>query len=168
MSSTVQKTHFNFLTGLWFEMSIAKLDVFNQAIQAVNLPGFSIGNTILDNPFIKIPIAGDHMVFDNLVVQFAIDEEFKAYREIYDWAIQIGKPDELTQRPIDNKEVYSDGSIILFSSSKNAEMKIKIFDMIPIRVESLKLDYKDTDTNIITSTVTFSFRKYEIISLISI
>jgi hypothetical protein len=152
--------HHNFLSPLSFQFGVGKLDVFNQLVTAVNLPGWSVGSVPVGTPFVVMPVPGDHAKFDSMRVNFNVDELFKSYMEIYTWMIQIGKPDRFEQRPTDMREVYSDGFINILDSAKNAIFQAKVIDMFPVSLGQLQFDSQSLDNNPITSTVEFTYRKF--------
>ena len=65
--------------------------------QAANVPGISIGTIPHATPLKTYPIGGDEVTFEELSIRFIIDENMKNWREIYDWIITIGIPNETAQ-----------------------------------------------------------------------
>ena len=65
--------------------------------QAANVPGISIGTIPHATPLKTYPIGGDEVTFEELSIRFLIDENMKNWREIYDWIITIGVPNEEVQ-----------------------------------------------------------------------
>lgn len=155
----IQNQQINFLTKPWFEFSIEKLKFFNNVVTGVNIPGITIGSAIMPSPHIQVPVPGDHMMFDDLNVQFTLDEELKAYRELYDWAIEIGSPDTFNQR-LQPNVVRSDASILLLSSARRPIFKIQFLNIIPVRIEGIDLNLKKDDVEPLVSIVSFSYQKF--------
>ena len=46
--------------------------------------GISLGDVVIPSPFKEIPVQGC-LTYDNLEIQFIIDESFKNYIELHQW-----------------------------------------------------------------------------------
>ena len=62
-----------------------------------------------ENLFIRIPVPGDKLAFS--LLSFSIDEDMKNFKEIYDWLIGLGYPDNFERnrvyKVLCNKEMKS-------------------------------------------------------------
>lgn len=155
-----QTQHLNFLGPSAYRLQIDKLKIFNHCITAVNLPWLQVGKTDMPNPFIKIPVPGTHWTFGVMDVNFNVDEELISYRELYTWAIEIGKPDNFPQRQEMNI-ARSDGSLTILTSAKNPFLRFKIYDIILTGIGQMQFDSAVVDNNPVTCTASFAFRKFE-------
>ena len=164
MATTTQDIHINFLSPLSFKFSIAKLDTFNKVIQSVAIPGFNVGNLKIPTPFIARPLPGDQLRFDLINTTFNVDEDFKSYMEIYNWSIEIGKPDRFSER-VEMNVAYSDATLTILSSAKNPIFRIKYVNLFPVAVGPLQFDYSLTDNNPIVCAVSFIAEKFTIETL---
>ena len=80
-----------------FQFSIQKLPDVSFFTQSVNLPGLMLGEPEFANPFVKQPIPGESIVFDQLQVQFIVDEGMENYLSLYNWIIALGFPQNYEQ-----------------------------------------------------------------------
>jgi hypothetical protein len=87
----------NFLLHDKFNFQIARLPSVNFFVQDVVLPGVSIPDADTPSPLTKINNAGDHLIFEPLIVQFKIDEDMRNWYEIFNWMQGIGFPENFNQ-----------------------------------------------------------------------
>jgi len=145
----------------------------NYFCTSATIPDISLGETTpVDNPFVRLPIPGDKLTFGRLDLTFRVDEDMKNFREIYDWLISLGYPDNFGQRGALGRtqssvgEVYSDGSLVITSSNMQPNIEIKFTDMYPASLTALEFDVEVTDIEYLKATVSFAYRKYEITTIL--
>jgi hypothetical protein len=125
----------------------------------------------VENTFIKLPVPGDKLQFGLFNLRFRVDEDMKNYIEIYDWLIGLGYPDNFEQhaniaRGIqDVGKVYSDGSLIITTSSYKPNIEVKFIDMYPVSLTSVPFSIEGTDVDYVQADVNFAYRKYELIKI---
>ena len=97
----------------------------------------------------------------------------KNWKEIYDWLIGLGFPEDFSQsihRNIQNPtlqtevdaNVYSDGTLTVLTSNKRPNIKINFKDMYPISLSPLPFDTTQTDIQYLEAEVEFAYRNFEI------
>ena len=163
----------SYLSPIGFRFSLQRLPHVNYFCTSASLPSISIGqiNTV-DNTFIKLPVPGDKLVFDLLNIRFRVDEDMKNYREIYDWLIGLGYPDNFSQytgiarQGIQLGEVYSDGALIVTTAQFQPNIDIKFIDMYPVALSSVEFNVDQTDVTYLQADVTFAYRKYELTTIV--
>lgn len=162
----------NFLSPLGFKFSIKRAPHVNYFVQSVSLPSVSVGEFSFPTPFVKMPIAGDHLTFTPLDLTFKVDEDLQGYLEIFNWIQAIGFPDNFDQHklltevlPGDGNGVYSDLSLTVLSSAMNPIHEVVFKDAYPSSLSSLVFDTKMQDVDYLEATVTFAYRSYTINSL---
>lgn len=176
-----QPANKNFLSPFGFKFFLKKTPNINWFVQTVNLPSVSIQNTIKPNPFVNIPVTGDHIDYGELKVSFKVDEDLKNYLEIYNWLVGIGFPDNFDQYkniapklnrqitgnvdPLTGNSIYSDATLLLLSSNMNPTTEITFIDAFPVAISELKFNSTLIDVQYLEAFVTFVFRKFDIKSL---
>jgi hypothetical protein len=176
-----QPTNKNFLSPFGFKFSIKKTPSTNWFVQSVNVPDVSFAQVDINNPFVKIPVTGDHLNYGDLTISFRVDEDMKNYLELYNWLQGIGFPDTFDQYknmapsnrrflpgnsdPLTGNAIYSDASLIILSSAMNPIMEVTFLDAFPIRLSELSFDSKLTDVLYIEASATFKYRKFNIKSI---
>ena len=83
----------SFLSPTGFKFAIQKLPHVNYFCTSADIPDITLGQVDQENLFIRIPVPGDKLAFSPLNLSFAIDEDMKNFKEIYDWLIGLGYPD---------------------------------------------------------------------------
>ena len=162
----------NFLSPLGYRFVLSRTPNTNYFVQSVSIPTLTLGQFDLEDPFVKLPLPGIKLNFDPLTVTFMVDENMNNYIEIFDWLNGLGFPESFEQysnlirstNGIGSKstETFSDGSLIILSSSHNPNLKITFQDMFPISLSELSFDATNTDVDYLKASVTFRYRLYTI------
>jgi len=165
----------NFLSPIGFQFSIQKLPNVNYFCTTAFVPDITMGQVdSLDTPFIKLPMPGDKLQFAPLALSFRIDEDLKNYREIYDWLISLGYPDNFAQharfqRPNPNNAgsdtVFSDASLIIMTNQYKPNIEVKFIDLYPISLSSVDFTIEQSNVEYLNAQVQFVYRKYELITI---
>jgi len=145
---TNQPKNLNFLSPLKFTFVVNKLPHVNFFVQSVLLPAVSLNAVEVPTPFVKLPQAGDHIDFTEFQIGFRVDEQMESYRELYHWIEALGFPESFEQykeladgdrrvNPNGDKEILSDGTLIIHNSNTNANIKVIIL------MQTLKLSLLD-------------------------
>ena len=91
-----QPANLNIVSGVAFRFNIKDAPHVSFFCQSAQLPGVSLGETPMHNPFAKIYKAGD-VTYEPLAVRFIVDEDLKNYLEVYDWIRGLGHPTNFTE-----------------------------------------------------------------------
>lgn len=130
--------------------------------QSVNLPGMSIGETTLPTPFstlVRRP--GTSLKFENLTLEFIINENMSNWTEIRDWITLLLNEKNYLQQSPNEREKFSDATLILMNSASKAVVEVSFKDVFPIELASVQFDSKVTDILPATSKVTFAYTGFE-------
>jgi len=173
-----------------FRFSIIKLPKVEYFCTAANIPGITLGNASQPTPLKDLPIPGDKLDYDNLTIQFLVDENLENYREIHGWLTGLGFPKDHSQfralqgagsdryptttdtglnselgrikKPTqDDGGLYSDATLFVLSSKNNANLEIRFRDIYPISLSGLDYNQQETDIQYLTANVTFAYKIYE-------
>ena len=162
-------TNRNFLSPLNFKFQIKKAPHVNFFVQKVNIPEIKLLNTIQPNPFVEIPIPGDHINYGVLNISFKVDEDLKNYLEIHNWIKSMGKPQNYEQyrtiarKPAGTGEgIYSDITLMALSSTKMPNYEIVFADAFPVSLSSLGFNTIDSDVNYVEAEASFKYTYYDI------
>jgi hypothetical protein len=166
----VQPSTRQFLSPASFDFSVKKLPETKFFVQSINIPGISLGETQgQDTPFLKIPIPGDHIVFNELTVTFRVDEDLNNYLEVYNWLTGIGFPEAFNQYaavsanvPGSGEGIYSDGTLMILNSAKRPNVEVTFEDMYPTSMTDLNFTTTISDIDYLEASVTFRYKYYKI------
>lgn len=158
----------NLLSQVGFKFEIGRAPNFNYFIQRVDFPGMSLPTVPQSNPFIKVPIPGDHIDFDSIKIQFKLDEDLRGYFELYDWIVALGKPENFNgsaaiyeRLPYDRAAVFSDGSLIILNNKMMPNINITFYEMLPVRLSGFTLETDANDINYLSASLELKYRMYK-------
>ena len=171
----------NFLSPLGFRFIIDKLPIVNYYCQTASLPSVSLQETEIPNPLVRIPLAGTKLTYAPLDIRFRVDEDMKNYLEIYNWMSGLGTPESTDQYKALNQTaavpsagtskigpvmqgIFSDGSIVIMTSSQNPNKRVQFVDLYPINLSPLQFDVTGTDVAYLEADVTFNYRSFTVAS----
>jgi hypothetical protein len=156
-----------------FLLNFARLPNIQYFCQSVSVPGLSLSEAIITNPFVDIYSPGEKAIYDLLNVTFIVDEELKSWIEVHDWLRAMTFPtkyEEYRQLPSLAKNVdgdpkfpqFSDASITIYSSSMKPYYRIKYIDVFPTTLSTFILNAQDGPDTIITADATFRYSYFDI------
>lgn len=155
----------NFLSSVEFRFTIKRLPNVEFFIQGANLPGINSGYNTQPTPFKNVYLHGDKLEYEDLVLTCIVDEQMQSYIETWNWLEALTKPKSFDQyRGIKESEdgLYSDATLTILNSSKNAKIEITFQDLFPVSVSGIDLDTKQTDLTPPTVQLTFRYNSYSI------
>ena len=158
----------NFLSPLNFKFQIKRTPSLNFFVQKVNLPGLTLPNIDENTPLIRIPYPGDHLLFDELVVTFKVDENLINYMEIHNWLRGLGKPSYEEYKNLKSKSIYtgeslnSDISLSILTSYKNPNYEVIFTDAFPVSLSGIDFTTTAEDISYLEATATFKYLTYTI------
>jgi len=161
-------TNKNFLSPVGYRFNVLKLPYTNFFVQRINIPGVSVGTVDQPTPFKVVPIPGDHVNFDELVLTFRVDENMNNYQEIFNWILGEGvfSFEDYTaiasQAKTSGHGLRSDFSLIIETSKKNPNYNIVFSDGFPVALSELQFNIMDQAIDYIEATVTFKYAYYQI------
>ncbi len=165
-------SNINPLSPNGFMFSIQKLPELNFFAQTVNLPGITLGAPEYGNPFQVQPIPGESLTYDQLTVQFLIDETMTNYQAIYNWIVALGFPNDYEQYTTfvseDNRGItselatnYSDATLQILSGNNQVIKTVQFVDLFPIALDSLQFAGTNTDVQYLIGNATFRYGYYK-------
>ena len=163
----------NYLSPLNFVFTILNAPNVNFFLQKANLPGMNIPHTEQPNPFVSIPLSGEHVKFNDLKITFKVDEDMQNYLEIYNWLKGLGKPESfwqyknLEQQPsYSGNGVTSDLSLIILNSAQKPNFQVIYKDAFPVSITDLEFDTTRDDVEpFMNASVVFKYTYHDISQL---
>jgi len=162
----------NFLSPFGYRLVLTRLPNVDFFCQNVRTPLVMLGSVEVPNPFQALQLPGTGINFGNLSVTFKIDEDMQNYREIFDWIEALGITDDfknyaaLANTPvIASKKVFSDGSLVILSSSKNPNQELTFVEMFPVSLSGMNFNSTSADIQYMEASVEFKFRRFYIKSI---
>ena len=162
----------NFLSPLNFVFQIKRSPHLNFFVQQVNLPSISVNFPEQPNPFVHIPISGEHIEFGTLRASFKVDEDMQNWFEVHNWIRNLGFPFEyeeykkLATAPKSSGEgIVSDITLVILNQVKLPAFEITFRDAFPVSLSDLQFDVTEETVNYITASVEFKYVLYDVVKL---
>lgn len=154
----VQKS---FLSPLGYQLAINKIPNTILNVVSVNLPGITVEDSELQTPF-KIIRYPDKVVYNDFVVRFKIDEDMTNYIEIFNWMLQIGRPEQFSNPNLNSlfpndaySDYVSDGTLIILNSVNKPNIEVRFKDLFPVVLGDIEFTSQETDVMYLDATVSF-------------
>ena len=190
--NTREPSVLDYASPVQFRFKCSKLPTVEFFCQTANIPGIGLGEAVIDTPLKSIPFPGDKVTYQDLAISFLVDENLNNYKEIHDWIIGLGAPQNHTQfsdlratssdrfpgtsssnaitgqapaDPLPEGGMYSDATLTVLNSKNIAVTEIRFHNIFPTSLGSLSYDVQASDVNYLQSSVDFSYMYYEIVQL---
>ena len=182
----------DYASPIQFRFKCTKLPLVEFFVQSANIPGISLGSAQQTTSLIDVPLPGDKVTFNSLDISFLVDENLNNFKEIHDWILGLGFPDNHTQfqnlqsagsdrfpgssrstaatgtntpQPLNEGGIYSDAILTVLNSKNIAKTEIRFKNVYPTNLGGLNYDVRLTDVDYINATVSFNYTSYEIVQI---
>ena len=177
----------DYASPVQFRFKCSKLPKVEFFCQTANIPGISIGTASMPTGLKDIPIPGEKVSYSDLAISFLVDENLNNYKEIHDWIIGLGAPQNHTQfstlrdtgtdrfpgqttnspnnNAVPDGGTYSDATLTVLNSKNIAVTEIRFHNIFPTSLGALSYDVQASDVNYLSVGVDFSYMYYEIVQL---
>tara|TARA_R100000008_G_C3574493_1_gene164321 strand:+ start:641 stop:1198 length:558 start_codon:yes stop_codon:yes gene_type:complete len=167
-----QLTNKNFLSPIGFLFILDKARNVSFLCQKAEIPTMTLGQVdIPTRGLVPIPVEGN-MRYDDLSIDFIVDEDLKNYLELHNWMRALGTPQELKERkewtnkwaqntPSEDPR-FSDATIQVLNNNNQANFDIVFKSLFPTSLSTLNFDVTMGDNEFLTATATFQYTLYEI------
>ena len=189
---TRQPAIMDYASPVQFRFKCSKLPKVEFFCQTANIPGIGLGVADIETPLKSIPFPGDKVTYQDLAISFLVDENLENYKEIHDWIIGLGAPQDHTQfanlratssdrfpgtsssnaitgqataDPLPESGMYSDATLTVLNSKNIAVTEIRFHNIFPTSLGALSYDVQASDVNYLQTNVDFSYMYYEIVQL---
>ena len=161
----------NFLAPVGFKFTLAKYPKVDFFSNSARIPELSLGTAIQPSYLKDIDVPGEKLTYGDLTIRFLVDENMENYMAVHNWLKGIGFPetpqqfkDQITDNEgiIDEKLVFSDGSLHILNSNFQDVAIVKFQDLFPVGLTSLEFDATETDINYFTAEVSMRYTVYNI------
>ena len=190
-----QPTKLDYASPTQFKFGIHQLPKVECFTTTAQVPAIALSDVVIPTPFKSIPIQGDQLTFDNLTVNFIVDEFLENYLSLHEWMIGIGFPKNRkqfsdfktntsntpatvrnsasksgdigdVQKPSPKNALFSDATLTILSNKNNPIVNINFRDLYPVAMSALEYDQGATDVEYLTASVDFAYQIYEIEAIV--
>ena len=185
--NTREPSVLDYASPVQFRFKCSKLPKVEFFCQTANIPGIGLGVADVETPLKSIPFPGDKVTYQDLAISFLVDENLNNYKEIHDWIIGLGAPQNHTQfstlrdtgtdrfpgqttnspnnNAVPDGGTYSDATLTVLNSKNIAVTEIRFHNIFPTSLGALSYDVQASDVNYLSVGVDFSYMYYEIVQL---
>lgn len=161
-------TNFNYLQPTSFKIVIDRKNYPNLEYFCQNVTHPSMIMSATELPYKKItgiPFPGDKLTFGELSTNIILDEDMKAYQEMYDWQMRLLDTDNRTALSRNQGDIpsYSDITLHILTSANNTSKKIKYIDCIPTALGDVQFESTASGMEYIVFNASFRFTYFELI-----
>ena len=155
----------NQLNVVSFQTNFTRLPNVNFFCQRVNIPAINLGIALQNTPFSDMNYEGDKLTFEQMTMNFYVNEDLSKYLEVYSWLISLGFPDNYKQFNLKesslnfaaNESRTSDMNLILETNKSNPNFSVVFKDAFPVSLGSIELDTAATSLEPIVVDATFAY-----------
>src|SRR5210317_2588496 len=181
-----QPTKLDYASPTQFKFSIIKLPKVEYFCTAVNVPGITLGGTMVQStPLKDIPIPGEKLTYEPLRMTFMVDENLENFQEIHGWLVGLGFPRDHSEFqnlvssgndrfPAKNQSVsneigkvkygatntggtYSDATLTVLSSKNNSQLEVRFRNIFSTGLTGLSYNQQAADVNFIKAILLFEY-----------
>lgn len=157
----------NLLSPNGFQLLIARLPNLEFFIQDIEIPGIESPEVSQPTPLVEIKHHADKLKFTPLRVFFSLDEDMKAWEELYKWKLGLAYPNS-TQEHKDLKEgrtlppdtLYSDLTIIIETNQHNPNLRFIFKDAFPTDITPFRFSSRSDTVKPLEFSATFSYTTF--------
>ena len=186
-----QPTKLDYASPTQFKFGIHQLPKVEFFTTTATVPAIALSDVVMPTPFKSIPMQGDQLTFDNLTINFIVDEFLENYLSLHEWMTAIGFPKNRKQfsdfktnksnTPISarsssstssdigdvqqaspNNALFSDATLTILSNKNNPIVNVLFRDLYPVALSALEYNQAATDVEYLTASVDFAYQIYEI------
>lgn len=164
----------NFLSPIGFRFLLAKFPKVAYFCQSANIPAMTLSVPEQSTMFRPLPMDG-FISYDQLTLQFIIDEDMQNYLILHNWMRALGQPDGKSgerKRLMDEMSrlygaddadptVFADATLTILNSNFNMNMNIVFQDLFPVSLSGLDFSAIVDGSEYATATATFRYTGYE-------
>tara|TARA_R110000824_G_scaffold42168_2_gene124533 strand:- start:221 stop:823 length:603 start_codon:yes stop_codon:yes gene_type:complete len=165
VSNPRQPDNNNYLSSNYFQIEITRLPTVTYFCQSASIPSLSLTPVEQPTAFgLRPKFVGGQYAFEDLVVNFIVDEQMKNWYEVYEWMKSIGNMERYSDT-IDRTQTgdfFSDITLTVTNSAYKPQYYVRFTDAFPIGLSSLEFNSTSTENEPILASATFSYTSYDI------
>ena len=155
----------NYLSSNYFQLEITRLPTLTYFCQSTSIPSLTLTPVEQPTAFgLRPKFVGGQYSFEDLVVNFVVDEKMRNWYEVYDWMKSIGNMDKYSDA-IDRTQTgdfFSDIVLTITNSAYKPQYYVRFRDAFPIGLSSLEMNSTSTENEPVLASATFSYTSYDI------
>ena len=141
--------------------------------QSVNIPGVSVGQAPINFPSLDVYSPGNKITYNNLNINFMVDEGMVGWQNLHDWFRSFASPDGTDERNLKtalqnqytktSKRQYSDATLTVLNNLNNPVIRVQFINVFPVSLSDITFDTRMTADDIITADAMFVYDQFKFI-----
>lgn len=156
-----QVSNRNMLSVGGFQLILNRCRKVDFLCNKANLPSISMGTAQQSTYLRDIPVPGDKVQYEDLRVDFMVDENMENYHQIYNWIRELGYPEDLGQY----KDHRSDGTLLILNSNYQVSGKVLFRDLFPVSLEGIPFNATIQEEQYFTATAVFKYTMFDLMDI---
>jgi|SRR6185369_768609 len=169
MTITQGRPHnLNFLPVLGTKLYLRRLPTTTFFLLRAHIPGLTLNAVETPNPFVHMPQPGDHIDYEHLEIDFAVDEDLTNWHELHDWMRGDGYPESYTEyanvatySEADGRGPKADGLVTVLDSQKRSNWEYQFWGLVPVSLSGFDLFSNSPDVDYVMATANFRFTLFQ-------
>jgi hypothetical protein len=163
----------NLLQPTKFLLTFDRIGAATYFCQSVNIPGVSVGQAPINFPSITVYSPGNQITYNNLNVNFLVDEAVISWQNLYDWFRSFASPDGTDERNLktalqneysnQDKKQYSDATLTVLNNLNNPVIRVQFTNVFPVSLSDINFDTRMSADDMITADATFVYDEFKFI-----
>lgn len=162
----------SFLTTNTFQFEIQKYPEVTYFVQEVQIPSLTLPNAMHTNPLSDVKVPGDKLAYEDLQIQFLVDETMTNYLSVYNWMIGLGFPEDHSQftnlmndarngnGTSESVQSVSDCTLNILNSDNLHIRKFTFIDAFPVGLSALTFNSTNSDLTYMVGSLTLAYSYY--------
>ncbi len=182
---TKQPTNLDYADPTKFRFQCVKIPKVEFNTIQCNVPGITLTELVQPTRLQQIRIPGNDLTFEDLTIQFIVDEDLETYTQIHDWMAALAQTDSddkfralITEgkdrMPLSKQQtstdagrpgiatpdgaVFADAKLTILTSRFISKIEINFQDIYPKSLSALDYNQNLTDTEYLVATCTFGYK----------
>lgn len=153
-----------------FQLVFTRLPQVTFYCQSINLPGVRSDSPMQETSFVSIPRAGNKLQYEDLLIEFIVDEDLRNWFEIHDWIRGLAPAEtfnEYTDLTTEKKDfggagIRSDATLNILTNSNNAKLRVKLHNLVPFALGGINFMSTDEVGSPVVAAANFRFTHFDI------
>lgn len=167
-------TNTNLLIGNSWQLQIPKFANISYFLSSASLPEIKSNNLTMGTRNQKIKIADNKIEFDDLDIEFFVDEKMENYRTMYNYLIGLSPLQSLESNGTGTSDYINtigttssvlnddqDISLIVYDNYNNPVQIIQFHDAFPTSLSVPKFETNNAESSPMIASVRFSYSWFE-------
>ena len=166
-------TNTNPLQPTKFLLTFDRIGAATYFCQSVNIPGVSVGQAPINFPSVTVYSPGNQITYNNLNVNFLVDETVVSWQNLHDWFRSFASPDGTDERNLktalqneyktQQKKQYSDATLTVLNNLNNPVIRVQFTNVFPVSLSDINFDTRMSADDMITADATFVYDEFKFI-----